>query len=167
MLGGPSPLSQNLTREEGLMRKSALHYLGQRITSVANLKRVLTRRAQRKLGPQVDGTGMIERTIDYCRRNGFVDDAAFIEARIHSAGARGCPGVESARPLAPRGSIASSLPQPSMPKTRKKVKNAPPLFSHSANASAPGVARSGTMTCAGKLLCWRAPAIWSTLLAQF
>jgi regulatory protein len=71
------------------MRKSALHYLGQRITSVANLKRVLTRRAQRKLGPQVDGTGMIERTIDYCRRNGFVDDAAFIEARIHSGRSNG------------------------------------------------------------------------------
>jgi regulatory protein len=71
------------------MRKSALHFLGQRITSVANLKRVLARRAQRKLRPQVDATGMIERTIDYCRRNGFVDDAAFIEARIHSGRSKG------------------------------------------------------------------------------
>ena len=89
MLGGPSPLSENLTREEGLMRKSALHYLGQRITSFANLKRVLARRAQRKLRPQVDATGMIERTIDYCRGNGFVDNAAFMEARIHSGRGKG------------------------------------------------------------------------------
>jgi regulatory protein len=82
-------LSENLSREEGLMRKSALHYLGQRITSVANLKRVNARRAQRKLGSQIDATDMIERTIDNCRRNGFVDDAVFVEARIHSGRSKG------------------------------------------------------------------------------
>jgi len=78
-----------LSREESWMRKSALHYLGQRSTSVANLRQVLRRRARRKLGADVDAADMIERTVEYCTRNGFVDDAAFIEGRIHAGRSRG------------------------------------------------------------------------------
>jgi len=84
MAGDTSP-----GRDEIWMRKLALHYLGQRASSTANLRRILARRAQRRLGPEVDAAAMIERTIDYCRRNGFVDDAAFVEMRIRSGRSRG------------------------------------------------------------------------------
>jgi regulatory protein len=79
----------DLSREESWMRKSALHYLGQRSSSVANLRRVLQRRAQRKLGPDIEVDEMIERTIAYCTRSGFVDDTAFVEGRIHAGRNRG------------------------------------------------------------------------------
>jgi regulatory protein len=79
----------DLSREERWMRRSALHYLGQHSTSVANLRQVLRRRARRKLSPDVEAEAMIERTIDYCSRNGFVDDTAFVEARIHAGRSRG------------------------------------------------------------------------------
>jgi regulatory protein len=85
------PVEQNRSREESWMRRSALHYLGQRSTSVANLRRVLARRAKRKLDPEIeqDVGAMIERTVAFCVRNGFVDDAAFVEGRIHSGRSRG------------------------------------------------------------------------------
>ncbi|WP_413987883.1 regulatory protein RecX [Labrys okinawensis] len=83
------PADPNLDREESWMRKSALHYLGQRTTSIANLRQALQRRARRKLGTDVDATAMIERTIAYCTRLGFLDDAAFVEARIHIGRSKG------------------------------------------------------------------------------
>jgi regulatory protein len=83
------PADPHRSREESWMRKSALHYLGQRTTSIANLRQVLQRRARRKLGTDVDATAMVERTLTYCARLGFVDDAAFVEARIHAGRSKG------------------------------------------------------------------------------
>ncbi|WP_448952306.1 RecX family transcriptional regulator [Labrys neptuniae] len=71
------------------MRKSALHYLGQHATSIANLRRVLQRRVQRKFGPEAEMEAMIERTIAYCQHYGFADDAGFVEARLHAGRGRG------------------------------------------------------------------------------
>ncbi|MDQ0392986.1 regulatory protein RecX [Labrys monachus] len=79
----------SLSRDEIWMRKSAMHYLGQRASNIASLRRVLARRAQRRLAPDADAAAMIERTIDYCSRNGFVDDAAFVEMKIRSGRSRG------------------------------------------------------------------------------
>jgi len=86
-----SLVGESRSREESWMRKSALHYLGQRSTSVANLRRVLARRAKRRLDPEIeqDVGAMIERTVEFCVRNGFVDDTAFVEGRIHSGRSRG------------------------------------------------------------------------------
>ncbi|PRH84909.1 RecX family transcriptional regulator [Labrys okinawensis] len=93
----------SLSREESWMRKSALHYLGQRSTSVANLRQVLQRRARRRLGPDVDVAEMIERTIDYCRQYGFVDDTSFVEARLHAGRSRGLSARRIGAALAAKG----------------------------------------------------------------
>jgi len=82
-------VDESLCRDEIWMRKSAMHYLGQHATSVANLRRVLARRAQRRLDPVLDAAAMIERTIDFCSRNGFVDDTVFAEARVRTGRSRG------------------------------------------------------------------------------
>jgi regulatory protein len=71
------------------MRKSALHYLGQRSTSIANLRLVLLRRARRKLGVDVDASDIIQRTLDYCLNLGIVDDKAYAEVRITAGRYRG------------------------------------------------------------------------------
>ncbi|WP_187829676.1 regulatory protein RecX [Labrys sp. KNU-23] len=94
----PSP-----SREESWMRKSALHYLGQRSTSVANLRQVLLRRARRKLGPEIEVAELIEHTIDYCRRLGFIDDASFVEARLHAGRSRGLSARRIGAALAAKG----------------------------------------------------------------
>jgi len=83
------PAEQDLSRDEIWMRRSALHYLGQRATSTANLRQVLQRRARRRLGADVDAETMIQRTIAYCVSHGFVDDMAFVEARVHAGRSRG------------------------------------------------------------------------------
>ena len=93
----------SVSREESWMRKSALHYLGQRSTSVANLRQVLRRRARRKLGPESEVADMIERTIDYCRRLGFIDDASFVEARLHAGRSRGLSARRIGAALAAKG----------------------------------------------------------------
>ncbi len=83
------PVDPNLSREEVWMRRSALHYLGQRSTSIANLRQILKRRARRNLGADADAAALIERTVEYCARNGFVDDAAFVEGRVNAGRSRG------------------------------------------------------------------------------
>ncbi|WP_454813895.1 regulatory protein RecX [Labrys neptuniae] len=93
----------SLSREESWMRKSALHYLGQRSTSVANLRQVLLRRARRKLEPEIEVAEMIERTIDYCRQLGFIDDASFVEARLHAGRSRGFSARRIGAALAAKG----------------------------------------------------------------
>lgn len=96
-------LTPSLSREESWMRKSALHYLGQRSTSAANLRQVLQRRARRRLGPDAEIAEMIERTIAYCRCHGFIDDTSFAEARLHAGRSKGLSARRIGAALAAKG----------------------------------------------------------------
>lgn len=111
----------SLSREESWMRKSALHYLGQRSTSVANLRLVLQRRARRKLGPEVDVVDLIERTIDHCRQLGFIDDASFVEARLHAGRSRGLSARRIGAALAAKGVDRALVAQALAGEDRDKV----------------------------------------------
>lgn len=102
-LSFPMSLVPSLSREESWMRKSALHYLGQRSTSVANLRQVLQRRARRKLGPDIEIAELIERTVAYCRQYGFIDDASFAEARLHAGRSKGLSARRIGAALAAKG----------------------------------------------------------------
>ncbi|HEV7253723.1 MAG TPA: RecX family transcriptional regulator [Mesorhizobium sp.] len=72
-------------------RKSAADYLSKHSSSVANLRKVMLRRAGRK-HPDVGKAGaaqLAEEAVAFCRELGFVDDGAYAEAKVRSGVRKG------------------------------------------------------------------------------
>jgi regulatory protein len=75
------------------LERAALHYLERYASSAENLRRVLTRKARRRLAPGEPVTpemaGMIEEVVARVIRSGFVDDRSYAETRVNSLMRRG------------------------------------------------------------------------------
>lgn len=74
-------------RDEQWLRRSAIHYLGQRSTSAQNLRRVLTRRAKRKLEADEHSRipDLVSSVVEFCIKNGFIDDDAYAGMKASQA----------------------------------------------------------------------------------
>lgn len=108
---GPRPVTP------AYLERAALHYLDRYASSAENLRRVLLRKAQRRLGPEgvrpptleADVAELVARLM----RTGFVDDRSFAEAKIGSLVRRGTsPGAMRQRLRAkgvPDGTVADAL----------------------------------------------------------
>jgi regulatory protein len=81
------------TIDAALIERWALHYLGRYASSTENLRRVLSRRARRRLDDDREGLGEARALIDALvvryRESGLVDDAAYAEAQARSRLRRG------------------------------------------------------------------------------
>lgn len=93
--GGPSkraPRPPRKTSETSLMN-SAVYYLQRFSASRDDVRRVLERRAQRSRyvhgGEAEEHSAWIKTVLDTLERQGFLNDAAFAEARARSLAARG------------------------------------------------------------------------------
>lgn len=95
-------------KNEQWLKKSALHYLGQRSSSTANLKRVLTRRARRRIeGEDADAStsipGLVETVVAFCVEHGFVNDDVYAETKASNATRAGMSQRKMAAKLASKG----------------------------------------------------------------
>ncbi|MGU3494833.1 regulatory protein RecX [Xanthobacteraceae bacterium A53D] len=79
-------------RRESWMKNAAVYYLGQHASSAENLRRVLLRKAARRLGeevPEDEIAAMVDETVAYCRTHGFINDAEYTEMKVAAGGRRG------------------------------------------------------------------------------
>lgn len=94
------------------VRKAALHYLGQRSASRAQLRRVLLRRVDRSLqvhgGDREEMVGWVDATLAYCERLGYLDDARFAKDKARSMRRRGASARKVRAKLAEKG-VAAEL----------------------------------------------------------
>jgi len=79
--------------DAGLLERWALHYLGRYASSAENLRRVLARRARRRLDGDRETLAEVQVRIDAlvarCRESGLVDDAAYAGAQARARLRRG------------------------------------------------------------------------------
>lgn len=98
---------KKLTVDRNLQRlkRSALHYLGQRSSSTSNLRRVITRRAQKKFEAEEAGriSELVEAVIGFCVENGFVNDVSYAETKAVSATRSGVSRRKLTMKLASKG----------------------------------------------------------------
>jgi regulatory protein len=75
------------------LERAALHYLERYASSAENLRRVLTRKARRRLAPGESLTdemaALIEEVVARVIRSGLVDDRSYAETRVNSLMRRG------------------------------------------------------------------------------
>ncbi len=94
------------------LRKVALHYLGQRAASRAQLRRVLLRRVDRSLqehgGDRDEMVGWVDATLTWCERLGYLDDARYAKDKACSMRRRGASSRKVRAKLAEKG-IAREL----------------------------------------------------------
>ena len=94
----PDPVGRPVTL--AYLERAALHYLDRYASSSGNLRRVLARKARRRLGPPdrtadpdavpgLDLDGMIAEVVERVVRSGLVDDRAFAEMSVGSLVRRG------------------------------------------------------------------------------
>ncbi|GGE34878.1 regulatory protein RecX [Agaricicola taiwanensis] len=104
----PKPLSPE--RREVWLRNSALHFLAQRISSEENLRRVLTRRAQRRIAgaEEADIRAMVDKVVAFCREQRLIDDVAYAETKAAVAARRGQSRRNLSRMLQVKG-VAESI----------------------------------------------------------
>ena len=97
--------------DAALLEEWALSYLARYASTAENLRRVLRRRARRRLGvdgaPQDRAGGpvdpLIEALVARCRESGLVDDAAYAAGRARRGQAQGRPLRRIAAGLAAKG----------------------------------------------------------------
>jgi len=89
------------------LERSALHYLERYASSEAGLRAVLARRVERAARDgrcdADEARGWIEPIVEKFRRLGYVDDAAFAEAKVASARRRGDSRAKIRMTLAQKG----------------------------------------------------------------
>lgn len=86
-------------------RNSAADYLSKHASSVENLRKVMLRRAGRK-HPDVGKDGaaaLADEAVSFCRELGFVNDAAYAEAKVRSGVRKGHSRRRIALTLAQKG----------------------------------------------------------------
>jgi len=95
------------------LRDAALHYLGQRGTSTAHLRRVLARRAARALehhgGDPEEVAGWIEEVLQEMARLGALDDLAFVEQRARALARSGVSTRAIRARLAQKGLASAQI----------------------------------------------------------
>lgn len=92
-------------KNEQWIKRSAAHYLGQRSSSVANLRRVLTRRARKRL-PEEDPEKietLVTVGVAFCVENGFVNDDSYAEMKAGQAARIGVSRRKLEAKLASKG----------------------------------------------------------------
>lgn len=95
------------------LRRAALAYCERYASSEANLTRVLTRKARRRLeertakgeerAPSIDPEPAVAAAVAHCRRLGFVDDRAYAETKAAAGRRRGLGASRIAAGLAAKG----------------------------------------------------------------
>lgn len=78
-------------RQETWLRNSATHYLAQHISSTENLRKVLTRRAVRRIPDAEEGriAALVEKVVAFCREHRLIDDRAYAETKAAVGARRG------------------------------------------------------------------------------
>src|SRR5256884_2505001 len=103
---GPMPQTEDKSIGPALIEKWALGYLERFASSAENLRRVLGRRARRRMsdpeGPR-EGRALIDALVVRFRDSGLIDDAAYASARARGRLARGEPLRKIAAGLAAKG----------------------------------------------------------------
>lgn len=92
-------------RQESWLRNSATHYLAQRISSAENLRRILTRRALKRIEDPEEGkiAELVEKVITFCRENRLIDDLAYAETKAAVGARRGVSRRSLSRMLQSKG----------------------------------------------------------------
>jgi regulatory protein len=88
--GGRKPLVDP-ARQETWLRNSATHYLAQRISSAENLRKILVRRAGRRIPDAEEGeiAALVDKVVAFCREHRLVDDRAYAETKAAVGARRG------------------------------------------------------------------------------
>ena len=74
------------------LERAAVHYLERYASSAANLRRVLARKARRRLGPEGEQEGLDEAildAVDKAVRSGLVDDRSFADMKVGALARQG------------------------------------------------------------------------------
>lgn len=92
-------------KNEQWIKRSAAHYLGQRSSSIANLRRVLTRRARKRLPEEEPEKieSLVNSGVAFCVQNGFVNDDAYAEIKAGQAARIGVSKRKLEAKLASKG----------------------------------------------------------------
>lgn len=73
---------------QGYLERAAFHYLGRYSSSVKNLRRILERKAMRRLEEgetlQAEHHGWIDAVITKCEGYGYVDDSQYARTKVNS-----------------------------------------------------------------------------------
>jgi regulatory protein len=115
-----APPSITRATDASLIEKWALGYLERYASSAENLRRVLRRRARKRLGSDRQSLGAADAVIDALvtryRETGLVDDAAYAAGRVRRGQARGHSLQRIAAGLAAKGvgaeEMAAALQEP-------------------------------------------------------